>query len=110
MLLVIFVTACNCPDKKDNENTKESTNIQNVEKKALKFVKINGKDTLNLSLNFDNTSKLLKFDLNGEFCELKQDTTASGIQYSNEHYTYTEHQGHILLMSDDKIIFEHKPE
>ena len=45
------------------------------------------------------------FVFNGETIELKGDTTASGIRYSNKHYIFTEHQGKMELLKDNKVIF-----
>ena len=39
---------------------------------------------------------------------MKQDTTASGIQYSNEDYLFTEWQGKMELKKDGKTIFSHQ--
>lgn len=110
-LITVFfiVAACNCPDKKQKDAVvKDSLNTQNIEKRIMKFKKVNGKDTLQLELSFDNQRSVLNMVLNGETCELKQDTMASGIQYSNEHYKFNEHQGLMTLEHDGKIIFEEK--
>lgn len=62
-----------------------------------------------LKMRFNNTKGLGTFTLNGESFELKQDTTASGIRYSNETYVFTEWQGDIKLTKNGKTVFsQHK--
>lgn len=61
-----------------------------------------------LHMSFNNTLNKATFELNGETIDLKGDTTASGIQYHNENYVYTEHQGNMELKKDGKIVFEIK--
>ena len=46
-------------------------------------------------------------ELNGERIELQQERTASGIRYSNEHFTYTNWHGETHLYKDGSLIFSH---
>ncbi|WP_131535867.1 MliC family protein [Pedobacter nototheniae] len=61
-----------------------------------------------LQMSFNNTLNQATFLLDGQTIELKGDTTGSGIQYHNENYIYTEHQGNMELKKDGKIVFEIK--
>lgn len=58
-----------------------------------------------LVMAYDNTNLTATFMLAGEEIKLKQDTTASGIKYSNAEYEYTEHQGKMTLKKRAKIVF-----
>lgn len=61
-----------------------------------------------LDMLFNKTKGTAEMKLNGETIEMKQDTTASGIQFSNDQYKYTEWQGNITLKKGDKVVFEIK--
>nr|WP_199157128.1 MliC family protein [Pedobacter sp. ASV2] len=61
-----------------------------------------------LQMSFNNTLNQATFLLDGQTIDLKGDTTGSGIQYHNENYIYTEHQGNMELKKDGKIVFEIK--
>lgn len=61
-----------------------------------------------LKMLFNNTQSTATFTFENETIEMKQDTTASGIQYSNEHFVFTEWQGQVDLKKDGKSIFTHK--
>lgn len=58
-----------------------------------------------LVMAYDNTNLTATFMLDGKEIKLKQDTTASGIKYSNAEYEYTEHQGAMTLKKRAKIVF-----
>lgn len=58
-----------------------------------------------LNMTFNNTKGIATFVFNDEVIDLKQDTTASGIKYSNNNYEYTEHQGNIELKKDGTVVF-----
>jgi len=58
-----------------------------------------------LAMAYDTAKHTATFVLNGTEIKLKQDTTASGIKYSNYKYEYTEHQGIMTLKKGDKILF-----
>ncbi len=61
-----------------------------------------------LKMLFNNTQSTATFTYENETIEMKQDTTASGVQYSNEHFVFTEWQGQVDLKKDGKSIFTHK--
>lgn len=58
-----------------------------------------------LVMAYDNTNLTATFMLDRQEIKLKQDTTASGIKYSNAEYEYTEHQGTMILKKRAKIVF-----
>lgn len=61
-----------------------------------------------LDMTFNNTRNTAAFLFKGDLIEMKQDTMASGIKYSNPPYEFTEWHGEIQLKKDGKIIFAHK--
>lgn len=66
---------------------------------------VTNRQGVKLVMAYDNTNLTATFRLDGKEIHLKQDTTASGIKYSNAEYEYTEHQGKMTLKKGDKIIF-----
>jgi hypothetical protein len=61
-----------------------------------------------LEMSFDNEDNSAFFVFNGEIIEMKSDTVASGVKYSNAHYEYREWQGEITLKKDDQVVFSYK--
>jgi hypothetical protein len=61
-----------------------------------------------LERSFDNAANTALLIFNGEIIEMKGDTVASGIQYSNAHYEYREWQGEITLKKDGEVVFSYK--
>lgn len=59
-----------------------------------------------LDMKFDNSAGTATLVLGKDSMFLTQDTTASGIRYSNQHYIFTEHQGNITLTKDGNTIFK----
>jgi membrane-bound inhibitor of C-type lysozyme len=68
---------------------------------------INAEGTKLIS-RFDNSKGLATLDLNGEKIDLVQDTMASGVQYHNEHYVYSNWHGETELKKDGKVVFKSK--
>lgn len=79
----------------DNED-KVTTSVSDKEGKRL-----------DLDFNNNNNTATLKLQ-NGETINLRADTTASGIRYSNQDYVYEEWQGHSVLKKNGKVIFDNK--
>ena len=65
-------------------------------------------DGIKLDMIYNNSRHTATFRRNGQTIELKQDTTASGIKYSNREYEYREWHGEMTLKKDGKIIFVNK--
>jgi membrane-bound inhibitor of C-type lysozyme len=61
---------------------------------------------LTLRMKFDNAAGTATFVFDSDTILLKQDTMASGISYSNEHYIFTEHQGDATLTKEGNIVFK----
>ena len=61
-----------------------------------------------LDMKFDNVAGTATFVFNQDTIHLKQDTTASGIQYSNGNYKFTEHHGEATLTKDGNVVFTKK--
>jgi membrane-bound inhibitor of C-type lysozyme len=64
------------------------------------------KNGVKLYMSFNNTQNTATLVLNNETIELKGDTVASGIQFSNGQYVFTEHHGDVTLTKDSKTVFE----
>ncbi|HHV04090.1 MAG: MliC family protein [Bacteroidales bacterium] len=61
-----------------------------------------------LQMEFDKTAGTAVLYFMGDTIFLKQDTMASGIRYSNPRYVYIEWQGHVTLIKDSLIVFDHE--
>ena len=59
-----------------------------------------------LYLTFNNPKGLVDIVLKGDTITLMQDTTASGIKFTNANYVYEEWQGKVTLKKDGSIVFE----
>ncbi len=60
-----------------------------------------------LDMSFNNTTNVATAVFNGETFEMTLDSTmASGSNYKNEHYKYTEWHGKTTLTKDNKVVFE----
>ena len=57
-------------------------------------------------LTFNNPKGLVDIVLKGDSITLMQDTTASGIKFTNAQYIYEEWQGKVTLKKDGKVIFQ----
>ncbi|MBL1409039.1 MliC family protein [Sphingobacterium faecale] len=58
-----------------------------------------------LNLTFDNAAGTATLIFGKDTIHMIQDTTASGIQYSNENYTFTEHQAEAILTKNGTVVF-----
>ena len=80
-----------------------------IETAADQIVKatVTNPDGVRLDMEYNNAKRTARFILKGETIDLKQDTTASGIKYSNSHYEYREWHGEITLKKDGQEVFVH---
>ncbi|MDD4604442.1 MAG: MliC family protein [Bacteroidales bacterium] len=104
VLIALAFASCNGNTKSDTQKTNR------VETTAEKIVKasVTNKDGVTLDMEFNNSKGTATFLFKGIKIELKQDTTASGIKYSNSNYEYTEWHGELSLKKDGKEIFTHR--
>lgn len=109
---IIMVTAAlsisSCQNGNKDTKTDEQTTVENAVKSDSVDVVTNSltDDKGNiLEMKFDNTAGTAIFVFDKDTIHLKQDTMASGIQYSNEHYKFNEHQGEATLTKDGNVIF-----
>lgn len=58
-----------------------------------------------LNMKFDNAAGTATLVFHKDTILLTQDTTASGVQYSNENYTFTEHQAEAILTKNGTVVF-----
>ncbi|TDQ80075.1 MliC family protein [Sphingobacterium yanglingense] len=103
---IIGTTACQSNNKQASDN--QSTSIEhtvgadeaNIVLDSLKDDKGNI-----LNMKFDNAAGTATFVFHKDTILLTQDTTASGVQYSNENYTFTEHQAEAILTKNGTVVF-----
>ena len=63
---------------------------------------------MELVMAFDNSKRTAVLVWHGETIELRQDTVASGMRYSNATYELTEHQGTLTLRKGEDAVFSSK--
>ena len=105
LLNFVILLLVSCSGKKPAGAAKAGAAVIKIgENKIVKAMLIdhNG-DTLKLT--FNNQAGTCSLELDSIKTELKQDTMASGIRYSNEHYRYSEWHGHTELQKDGQTIF-----
>ena len=106
--IVLMTLALNaCTEKAKQQETATTPPVATTPDEIVAS-SVSNKDGQKIDMAFNNTKSTATMQLNGETIELKQDTTASGISYSNEHYKYVEHQGDIAITKDGKVIFQNK--
>lgn len=66
---------------------------------------LQGTDGNKIHLSFDNVQNIVVVVLDRDTVLLKQDTTASGISYSNKTYKYTEWHREAKLEKEGKVVF-----
>ncbi|MFB6318610.1 MliC family protein [Saccharicrinis sp. FJH54] len=93
-VLILIFTAC-ASKKTDPVRQEVKTTVFNL-------------DGDSLVLKYDNQAGTCKLVHNGDTLLLHQDTTASGIRYSNKQYLYTEWHGEITLKKGKDIVFTNK--
>ena len=111
ILLIIGIVASlalvSCKERKapENNTSTQASAAGQIQDDIVKGTLTN-KEGVTLNYEFNNTKSTAVFTLNGEDIRMKQDTMASGIQYSNDHYKYVEHQGTMTLTKDGEVIFK----
>lgn len=109
ILAGLFYTSCKySPKQEAKQEEKIETTLTPAPADKIVTSSVTDKKGTKLDMTFNNTKGTATFVLNGETIELKQDTTASGVQCSNAQYIYTEHQGNIELKKEGKVVFEIK--
>jgi membrane-bound inhibitor of C-type lysozyme len=112
LLVVSQLIFSSCQNRKSGNQTEKSSSGTELKKdnSTLKNNEIvssttTNKDGISLKYTFNNSVGICILELNGEIIELKQERTASGIKYSNEHFIYTNWHGETNLFKDGKLIF-----
>jgi len=108
LFIVSLLTFGSCNNKKSNgEIIKGELKSADSSSKNINIVSstTTNKDGISLKYTFNNSDGTCILELNGEIIELKQERTASGIKYSNEHFIYTNWHGETNLFKDGKLIF-----
>ena len=102
----IFLASCH--NTQDRPKAAKTVNLTNTTDKTVKNAITNNKG-VTLTMLFNKPKGTATVTLNGETIEMKQDTVASGIKYSNAEYEFTEWHSDITLKKNRIIIFVHKP-
>ncbi|MDR3134402.1 MAG: hypothetical protein LBU42_10370 [Prevotellaceae bacterium] len=103
----MFLVSCvgnNATKKQDSEKTDKTTSL--IDSLAQSAIIDSTGSILEMAFDDENNTALLV--LNGEIIELKGDTVASGIKYSNLQYEFREWQGEITLKKDSVVVFSYK--
>lgn len=118
LILSAALLALTCSEKNKDTNTtvEESMNSDSAASTAKVTGTTSNDEILNgsvtnnagitLKQSYNKTRRTAVFEVNGEIIMAKQDTVASGIQYSNEHYLYKEHRGDISLYKDGVLVWD----
>lgn len=108
LLFAIILGASACQSGNKQTSDEQSTSITDTAKVDEADIVIDSlmDDKGNtLNLKFDNTAGTATLVFVNDTIYLTQDTTASGIQYSNENYMFTEHHGEAILTKDGTVVF-----
>ena len=115
LLFVCAIGVCllstSCKGNKTKETVKErevatySVTPDGVEVRDVVDGKVKDSDGRVLKYTFDNVAGKGTFVFEGETIEMKQDTMASGIKYSNATYEFIEHQGNGELRKNGEVVF-----
>ncbi len=114
ILIIMSLLLCSCAGH-TTSNTKSATQ-QTTKQGAhavaypdkIIYVSVTDKSGVALEIAFNNAKKSAILHFRGAHIDVKQDTTASGIHYSNQHYDYREWHGEIELEKDGKVVFQHQ--
>lgn len=113
-LVVAFLLFVSCQNP--NSSRSAGANVSGEETKADSSAVMNNKiissaitnkEGITLKQTFNNSTETCILEFNGERIELHQERTASGIRYSNEHFTYTNWHGETHLYKGGNLIFSH---
>jgi len=118
LIISAALLAFACSDKNKDANQSEQKN--SIADTTTTSGKINAKTTndevytgsvtnnagITLKQSYNKTKGTAVFEVNGEVIIAKQDTVASGIQYSNEHYLYKEQRGDISIYKDGVLVWD----
>jgi len=102
---MLVFASCNQKKTASVEEVLVTTPVTTFENEIVKNSVTDDKGNV-LYLTFDNPKGLVDIVLKGDTITLMQDTTASGIKFSNAQYVYEEWQGKVTLKKDGSVIFE----
>ncbi|MFD2555180.1 MliC family protein [Sphingobacterium tabacisoli] len=103
---IVSTTACQSNSKQASEN--QSTTIEKTvgsDEANIVIDSLTDDKGNTLNMTFDNVAGTATFVFHKDTILLKQDTTASGVQYSNENYTFTEHHAEAILTKNGTVVF-----
>jgi membrane-bound inhibitor of C-type lysozyme len=94
LISVFIASSCNNSGKDRERNVVNATIIND--------------DNMKIQMSFDNKNGTATMIFMEDTTVLHQDTTASGIKYSNSVYRYNEWHGEVVLEKDGKVVFTKK--
>jgi len=108
---LLFFSSCqnrntNGKTEKSSIGTEFETEDSSLKNNEILSSTTTNKDGISLKYTFNNSDGTCILELNGETINLKQERTAPGIKYSNEHFIYTNWHGETNLYKDGKLIFK----
>lgn len=107
-MVALALSISSCQNRNKDTKTEEPTTVETTVNSDNADIVTNSltDDKGNiLDMKFDNTAGTATFIFNKDTIHLKQDTMASGIQYSNEHYRFNEHHSKATLTKDGNVVF-----
>jgi membrane-bound inhibitor of C-type lysozyme len=107
LLLSIALISCGEP-KTESASVEQAADTAQSHQDNIVHASVTNDSGTTLDMTFNNTQGTALFIVNGDTIDMKQDTMASGVKYSNSSYEYNEWQGNITLKKDGKVIFEQK--
>ncbi|GEM_PF-1601462 len=69
---------------------------------------ISNREGRKIDMTFNNNNNTATLTYDGQVINLRADTTASGMRYSNNEYVYEEWQGHGVLKRNGTVVFDSK--
>jgi len=107
LLASLWLSSCQ-PTEKKNKESPSQTAAQASKGDSIVRDTVTNRQGVKLAMAYNNAARTATFVLKGEVIQLKQDTVASGIKYSNANYEYSEHQGVIILRKGGNVIFRNQ--
>jgi len=102
---ILVFASCNQKTKEVAAEKVATATAANEEAGIVKS-SITDKNGNTMHLIFNNPKGWADIILKGDTITLMQDTTASGVRFSNADYVYEEWQGKVTLRKGDSIVFE----
>ncbi len=107
ILATLLILSCKENTKQENNNL-EQNKITSVDNDDIVNKSLTDKNANKLDMVFNNTKGIVIIYFNGKELELKEEKSASGIWYTNDHFDLSGKGNNIVLKKDGNIVFEHQ--